>query len=266
MSQRETQAPDVQESWKGVDQRTQPTLVANSYFVMARGVYFGLEDAAERLPGKALIRKITGALLHVADFGDNVLLQGEDSVSMIPLSELDTNFNFVPFTWVSNGDANGIFYYIGQNYGAAAWVNPVSVRVVGSTSSAIVGFAAQTTERTPLQFISNNIVNSWLKFDFGAAYSVVVTDYSLRGREDFAGDLNPRTWRLQGSNDDALWSNIDIRVNDTTLTGGGVWGHFIVGSLGGAFRYLRIYQDGLNAVSTNHLALSEVEFYGQLKS
>lgn len=76
MSRRETQLTVSLQQWRGVDQRTSPTLVQDGFFVMSRGVYFGLGDNAERVPGKALAGKLAKAVLQISQFGNNVLVQG----------------------------------------------------------------------------------------------------------------------------------------------------------------------------------------------
>lgn len=76
MSRRETQIAVSLQQWRGVDQRTSPTLVQDGFFVSARGVYFGLGDNAERVPGKQLSGKLEAAVLQVSQFGNNVLVQG----------------------------------------------------------------------------------------------------------------------------------------------------------------------------------------------
>lgn len=88
MAQRETILAAVLQQWRGINQRTQPTLVQDGFFVMARGVFFGLGDNAERIPGKKLAGALTFPIFNICVFGDNVLVQGISSLSILPISDL----------------------------------------------------------------------------------------------------------------------------------------------------------------------------------
>lgn len=89
-SQRETRIAGSTQRWRGVDQRTQPTLVQEGFFIMARGTYFGLGDNVERLPGKKLSGVLPGPVFQMTVLGDIVILQSFDKLYTVPLSELLT--------------------------------------------------------------------------------------------------------------------------------------------------------------------------------
>lgn len=179
------------------------------------------------------------------------------------------------FTYVSDGDANGIFYFIGRNLGTAAWTNPdtaaylVSVRSSdnGGTANDLVNRAAENT-------YSLNAANSWIAVDLGAGRSAVVSDYSLRLR-NVVDTRAMRNWKLQGTNtsasnsvadlDAATWTDIDTRVGDTTMAASsGSWGFYTVPGSPSGYRYLRILQNGVNGLGDNYLTLCEWELYGVL--
>lgn len=97
MSHRETQLDGTLQQWRGVDQRTQPTLVRDGFFVMSRGVFFGLGDNAERVPGKKLAGLQVSPIFHIHQFGDKALVQGMDQVWMVDVAELvELNIVFQP--------------------------------------------------------------------------------------------------------------------------------------------------------------------------
>lgn len=95
MSRRETRLTISLQQWRGVDQRTKPTLVRDGFFVMSRGVFFGLGDNAERIPGKKLSTLLPTAVFNLQQFGNKVLIQIMDSVLIVDAKEL-TDFNIVP--------------------------------------------------------------------------------------------------------------------------------------------------------------------------
>lgn len=89
MSQRETQISGSLQQWKGVDQRSQPTLVQDGFFMMSKGMLFGFGDNVERMPGKRLSTKMDDAIVSIVQFGRIAFLQTLASgVWMVPIEEL----------------------------------------------------------------------------------------------------------------------------------------------------------------------------------
>lgn len=90
-SQRETQKQGSLQDWKGVDQRTQPTRVADGFFIMSYGTIFGFTDGGvERLPGKKLAVKIASPVVSIMQFGEITFIQQLDKLTIIPTAELAT--------------------------------------------------------------------------------------------------------------------------------------------------------------------------------
>lgn len=62
--------------------------------------------------------------------------------------------------------------------------------------------------------------DSFIKFDFGSSMKVDLHSYLIRS---VAGDPSfsdhPKTWRIEGSNDNTNWKRLDRRVNDPVLNG-----------------------------------------------
>ena len=89
MSQRNTVGqPFVNHGARGVDQRTQPTLVGEMSYSMAKGTYFGFQSNVSRLEGKKLKRTFTQPVVHLATFNNVALIQTLDTLQFIPLNEL----------------------------------------------------------------------------------------------------------------------------------------------------------------------------------
>lgn len=97
MSQRETQLSISLQQWRGVNQRTSPTLVQDGFFVMSRGVFFGLGENAERIPGKKLSGRLPQAIFQIYQFGDAVLIQTFDKLWHTDVQGLlDFDVEFLP--------------------------------------------------------------------------------------------------------------------------------------------------------------------------
>lgn len=88
MSERETVGNVSLQQWRGMDQRTQPTNVQDGFFTSARGVYFGLGDNAERLPGKVLHFLLAQGVFGIYVFQQLALLQTQTKLLAMPLADL----------------------------------------------------------------------------------------------------------------------------------------------------------------------------------
>lgn len=105
MSNRETFIENEIHSWKGVDQRSQPTLVPSGYVTNARGCLFGSGES-ERIPGKQLAGKLSDPIFHLYNFQEITFVQTFDTLYIVPTLEL-LNFN-VENTFGFVLDENGI--------------------------------------------------------------------------------------------------------------------------------------------------------------
>lgn len=184
------------------------------------------------------------------------------------------------FTHVTNGDANGINYFIGQNHGLSPWANPHPGRVTVLRSSSLNGTDADLVDRAIDYNTTDNNAGEWMAIDLGtndAARTAVVTDYTLQNGSNGAFDHTPRNWKLQGSNNvatnditginAATWVDLDTRTNNTDIaSASGAWGHFTLGATPSAYRWLKILATGINngGDSTVFLQIGEIEFYGTL--
>lgn len=165
----------------------------------------------------------------------------------------------VQLNYVSDGDANGVFYYLGTNKGNTSWSNPSGNTLVVSASSIGYGDPSSLVNRQGDKFWTANSGNSWVKFHiqrgkFNCNY------YSIKSRTNDS-DYYPRNWILQGSNDDNSWTDLNTQVNNTTLTSAGQWLSLPV-NISGVFSSFRLIQNGLDSSSYDYLCLDEVELYG----
>jgi hypothetical protein len=108
-------------------------------------------------------------------------------------------------------------------------------------------------------FATANSKNSWICFDFKTAF-IRPTHYSIRTRTD--DDCHqPRSWVLEGSNDNKEWIILDTRQDNQELTGTGCVKTFSVENVA-TVRWLRIRQTGPNKNGNHYLILKSLEFFG----
>lgn len=168
------------------------------------------------------------------------------------------------FTFASFGDQNGLFYYIGTNGGTQAWVNPSEYDspVAVTWSQLVDGTRWYITDRNSAQYAAGFGSGNTVTIDLGASRAFKPTYYTLRHIN--SGDYILRNWKLRGSNDNSTWTDLDVRTNDTTMSGALSWGGFTVTAAPAAYRYLQIQLTGPESSGTNYLYLNEIEFYGVL--
>jgi hypothetical protein len=174
----------------------------------------------------------------------------------------------INLTWVSNGDNNGLFYYLGSN--GSEWKNPSDTNIITAIVSS-GGFSPNLLfNRTLDLWYTSNSVNSWIAIDIGQR-NFILNKYAIRHDDETGYYL--RNWKLQGSNNvnvnsvaginAATWIDLDTRINDVTINSVGGWGSFNVNT-SNVYRWLRLLQNGVNSSSDNYLVMSEIELYGTL--
>ncbi|MEY9094199.1 basic secretory protein-like protein [Paenibacillus sp. RC84] len=94
----------------------------------------------------------------------------------------------------------------------------------------------------------------WLKFDFGKP--VTIDGYALTAANDFA-ERDPKSWVLQGSNDNANWTSLDTKSNESFRLRH-QRNHYVLNGNNTAYQYYRL--NNLQNHSGGILQLSEVEF------
>lgn len=181
------------------------------------------------------------------------------------------------FTYSSDGDGNGLFNWLGTNANTQPWANPAytasnptsdisynnNAHILLSASGYGAGTVGLLTDRATGNFQTTNATGSWVKADTGSFRALSCNRYSIRHSTITTNFL--RSWKLQGSNDNTGWTDLDIRTNDTTIAASSAWGTFTPNQgVTTAFRWFRILLTGVDSSSQNIIALGEWELYGTL--
>lgn len=210
-------------------------------------------------------------LITLAD--NDLLLIWDNSASMtakVQLSTLKTflgttnnvSFNTKELTYTADGDANGLCYFLGTDKGSTIWQNPTNLGLIVSASSIEFGVVSQLVDRSDTIFYTPNVDGSWIKIDLLQGNSLQCNRYAIKSHN--AGyQYHPRNFKLQGSNDDITWSDLDIQINNPTLVNSAQWLSIPVTS-NESYRYLRILA-GQDSNGSYYFILGEIEFYGIYK-
>ena len=116
-------------------------------------------------------------------------------------------------------------------------------------------------------FCTKNEPGSWICFDF-KENKIIPTNYQIMSFNGGQNCEHPKSWQIQGSNDETEnknWTTIDEQTNCPILNGSNIT-HIFPISNSIAYRYIRMIQTDKNWADSCHLLLDSFEFYGKLIS
>lgn len=104
----------------------------------------------------------------------------------------------------------------------------------------------------------NAALPHWLKYDFGASNEKVIVKYTINAHSSVP-NRTPKDFKLQGSNDDSAWTDLDTQTGQT-FSGNETKIYTFSNST--AYRYYRLYITALG--SGNEVLVDEMELYASL--
>ncbi|OHT11947.1 hypothetical protein TRFO_18431 [Tritrichomonas foetus] len=162
----------------------------------------------------------------------------------------------------------GILAYLTKKYNG----NIHQLKVINLTSSGVNPNMPNRVEEnildssSPKYFQSSDTENSWIGVDF-IDRKVSLEKYFIQSRPDFdRGSDHLCHWILEGSDNNLLWSPLDMRDDNEILNGANKFAVFRISqNKGKFFRFLRLRITGPTASGYNNLTISSLEFYGYLR-
>lgn len=173
-------------------------------------------------------------------------------------------------TYVSDGDTNGLAYFLGTFYGLLAWTNPHDAGrlTIGAFNSSNAPDLGEGTLGGPVNRDdtdsnrTNNAPLSYWRLLLNSGQTIQVQTYSFRCRPAGQGTAsNVADFTLQGSSDGSSWTDLDVRTG-ITYTDSEEWKTFTVMGAG-PWRYIRILHQGNVTGANDFFFLTEWEFYGE---
>ena len=128
-----------------------------------------------------------------------------------------------------------------------------------SASSTYSGLSANSAfdNKSSTYWTNNNALPAWIKYDFGSGVQKTWVSYGVVGGSQL--NYDPKTWKLQGSNNDTDWDDLDSQTG-ITLTNRQCINWYTIASPA-AYRYYRLYvtvtYSGGNYVSMQQLVFTE---------
>lgn len=185
---------------------------------------------------------------------------------------------YTNLTYVGDGDANGLVYFLGTQGLVTLFTNPSNSGFFPTLESSILsGYNTPASmlfnrelQATPAH--TDNAPNQWFAFAT-PSHPISIETYTIRARLDIGVSHSPRSWVLEGSNtlasftiadiNSATWIVIDQKFNDATLNSAGKY-YTIPTTPSVFFKYLRFRQTGVSSLGSNLLVMGAIEFYGRI--
>src|SRR4029078_7825597 len=124
--------------------------------------------------------------------------------------------------------------------------------------------AANTIDgNTAVTAMTEDAAGSWFKYDRGAM-KIPLSSFSMFGPNEGYG--RPQNYIIQGSNDDATWTNLFTASGGAYPVPQNAWRNVtMTAGLTTPFRYIKFLMVGQDAIIYRYLQLGEIEMYGTLR-
>lgn len=107
-----------------------------------------------------------------------------------------------------------------------------------------------------------NEPNPWICFEF-KENKIIPTNYQIRSNN--SNGCHPKSWLIEGSNDNSNWEVLDSKENCSILNGNNIPHLFSINNENSKeFRYIRMKLEGKAWCGNYHLELDSFELYGKL--
>ena len=112
-------------------------------------------------------------------------------------------------------------------------------------------------------FVTHDKPGSWIKFEF-KNHKVKPTSYTIKSRENKI-QSHPKSWVIEGSNDDANWTTLDEENNCPILNGARIVHTFEMNHQNSdEFRFIRMRNTGPTWKNNHFLSIRLFELHGEL--
>lgn len=158
-----------------------------------------------------------------------------------------------------NNQLQGILRYLADKYEGNIHLNKI-IKITCSNCSC--GSIEQLVDfnRNYHTHICNFNPQGWIQFDFKTR-KLQINSYLLQ-TNCCSGDLL-KSWRIEISNDGAIWEKIDEHNDMNELGENNIIKEFKV-QMTNKFRFIRIITDKNGFLNRNYISIGKIEFYGKL--
>lgn len=167
--------------------------------------------------------------------------------------------------YVSSGDANGLFYYLGTNQLISSWKNPflagqIGMEMIGGTGGTNNPQLLVDRQQTGSgSFYSDSLINSEVRIDLSLGLKFLPTAYTIQHSDGF----QLINYRVDASDNAVTWDTLDSVAVSTYAAW--EWVKRDVNAIQ-PYRYFRFVNTGADLNGNFYICISEIEFYGILFS
>ena len=169
------------------------------------------------------------------------------------------------FGWTGDNEFKGIINHLRQASNNQI-DNEVSITAssIYSSSECFQPHNVALFENQGYYFQSQNVAGGWLCFDFKER-RVAATAYTVRSYQGGVNYHHPKSWVIEGSNDNSLWATLDKQDDCPHLNGYNYAHTFIMNQQNtNEYKYIRMRLTGPNWNGHNYLMVDSFEIYGTL--
>lgn len=163
-------------------------------------------------------------------------------------------------TYVSDGDNNDVFHFIGTHYGETAWANPYTAGrlgiIVHPNTIGDPDLPRYLVDQAPNHFTTDPAF-PFIIFDLGQNSNLILDRYSYRFREDVI-TFTPTAINVSGSHDNVTYDLIDSQTGLSAALNAWV-SPAVVGQVT-SYRYIKFEQ--ITGTDGGFFSASEIALYG----
>ena len=160
----------------------------------------------------------------------------------------------------SNENFNGVFNYLSKNSNIDEEVSVTASSNGGGDWHKLIDIG-----NTNNCYYTNSESNPSICFEF-KKHRIMPTNYTIRAHNSSSGNRHPKSWIIEGSEDNKKWIKIDERIDCSFLNGAKrVHTFHIKNEEEKEFKFIRIkHINNTWDNSNNAIYISSIEFYGNL--
>lgn len=168
-------------------------------------------------------------------------------------------------TYASDGDANGLLYWLGTKNGAQIWTNPIDSGVVVARANTLTSPTGLNglVDRQPSDIYSDNVQGNYYSLDLGTSNQFTPNYISIRNRSAVAS-RQLVNWQLQGLYSSGMWDVLLDVTNNVSFNAVNQWLSLPITGITKNYQVLRFFQTGPNSNGDYFMCLGEIELYGKL--
>ncbi len=184
----------------------------------------------------------TGATAKVATVG------GSGDILTVAVTTAGSGYTTAPTATVDSSHK--------ANTGDASVIDSSDSNATHPASKAFDGSTAATPSNrwSPKQLALPNVYLTW---QFTNSFKVI--DYKIKGQDELPGNRGPKDFKLQGSNNGASWTDLDVVTGETGWTANELRAYNVDNP--GIYTYYKLLISAAEGVDT-FLGLREVELWG----